>query len=150
MNIPLNQPVIEAEARPKTRAECPPPGPNGWRECAWAGCRHHLWLDIFPRGMTRRPTVSTQAVDLFDLIERQPVCSLDVVDLHWSAPKSRPEARVEMTLGEIGQLLGVSRERVRQIEKGALDKIGAALGLEAGAAVDPDEWADILHALVTP
>ena len=46
------------------------------------------------------------------------------------------EENEPMTLKAIGRRLGLTRERVRQIEKGALEKLAAILGLE-GAAVRP-------------
>lgn len=44
------------------------------------------------------------------------------------------QERESMTLKEVGELLGVTKERVRQIQKRALDKLRAAMGRECVAA----------------
>jgi len=89
------------EIRPRTRAECPPKQDDGTRPCPWVGCRHHLAVDIDGRGRLKiyRPHI--------DPTDWPMPCALDHAD------------RGGMTLEEIGELLGVSRERVRQIDEQA-------------------------------
>jgi RNA polymerase sigma factor (sigma-70 family) len=50
----------------------------------------------------------------------------DVVVRHWGLDREGKG----MTLDQIGQLFGVTKERVRQIERRALSKIRSALGSE--------------------
>jgi len=88
---------VEAE-RPKTRAECPETRP-----CPWVGCRHHLALEATEYGGVLPP---------LDDWETRETCALDVAD-----------RKQEPTLEEIGELLGITRERVRQIEERALAKL---------------------------
>src|SRR4051812_17895808 len=64
------------------------------RPCVWRSCRWHLWRDAGPN---QYPGSS---------------CALDVADLGGS------------TLDVVGHALGVTRERVRQIEDVALGKLG--------------------------
>lgn len=63
------------------------------------------------------------------------------VDPHWretglkrhAAPTTAHEGnRGGMTLGQIGEALGITRERVRQIETKALRKLRVAFGEELG------------------
>lgn len=42
-------------------------------------------------------------------------------------PKDRPPSESPMTLNEIADIMGITRERVRQIERKALWKLKAAL-----------------------
>ncbi len=88
---------VDAE-RPKTRAECPESRP-----CPWLACRYHLGLEVTPRGSLRPPLPGW---------EERETCALDVA--------ARP---VEPTLEEVGGLLGITKERVRQIEMQALLKL---------------------------
>lgn len=105
-------PVVEPEdeytrqmrlARPQTRGECV----DGPRPCPWVSCRHHLYMDTEGGNLH----VSRPTTDLQDMKE---TCSLDVADER------------ERTLEEVAALMGLSRERVRQIETRALKKIREA------------------------
>ena len=91
--------------RPRTRAKCPPMQADGSRPCPWVGCRHHLHLDVIHNGRLKLTHP-----------ERAPwewarPCSLDHVD------------EEGMTLDEVADVMGMSYERVRQLEERALIKI---------------------------
>lgn len=102
---PLGEAVAypEGVARPRTRGECQ----GGPRPCPWVGCRYHLFLEMvnqgravrLPRGLDVEPETL------------QPSCALDVAD---DGP---------VTLEEVAEFLGVTRERVRQVEDIALKKV---------------------------
>lgn len=89
--------------RPKTRGDCK----DGPRPCPYLSCRFHLLLEVTPSG-----SIALPLVDLDDVAD---TCALDVAD------------RGGMTLEAVGSLLGVTRERVRQIEVKVLAEIGIKL-----------------------
>ncbi len=60
--------IAAPPSRPKTRGECV----NGVRPCPWAGCRHHLLLDVKAKGR-----LEMYADEPDQLAE---TCSLDVAD----------------------------------------------------------------------
>ena len=92
--------------RPRTRGECV----NGPRPCPWAGCKHHLYLDVHLDSIyLTYPGLEPEDMDR--LVE---TCSLDVAD------------RGDHTLEQIGELFNVTRERVRQIETRALTLLNGA------------------------
>lgn len=62
-------------------------------------------------------------------------------------PERAEEAEREYTLAEIGQELGITRERVRQIEAQALRKVRAALVVRGFTVA---EWREYLHTLDAP
>lgn len=111
----LAHPPVD-DPRPRTRGECA----GADRPCPWVACKHHLYLDVNPE----TGTIKFNFPDLepWDLAH---TCALDVADLGGH------------TLGEVGDILNITRERVRQIEvRGLLalkmaspspDEIGAAL-----------------------
>ena len=84
------------ETRPKTRADCI----NTPRPCHFLSCRHHLALEVTPGG-------SIRALEPEQLEALAETCALDVAE------------RGGITLEEVGSLMGVTRERVRQIEEKA-------------------------------
>jgi hypothetical protein len=88
--------------RPKTRGDCA----SMPRPCPFVSCAHHLALDVDPE--TGAMKVNFPDLDLEEMDE---TCSLDVAD------------RGGTTLDEIGVLLRVVRERIRQIEVSGLAKI---------------------------
>lgn len=104
------------QIRPRTRGECPPIAASGWRECPWAGCRHHLYLDVQGR------RVVTLGGDLATLAKQRPMCSLDVAEMGWGDGVTDVE-QAEMTTLNIGQLLGVTSARAHQILTEALRKV---------------------------
>lgn len=86
--------------RPGIRAQCE----DGPRPCPWVGCVYHLYLDVLKTGGIHTnwdgpPWTMSET------------CALDVA------------ARGGVTLNEIGVMIGVSRERIRQIEFAALRKL---------------------------
>jgi hypothetical protein len=91
------------ELRPLTRGDCV----NGIRPCPWVGCKYHLYLEV------RGNKILAPNVDPWELEDS---CSLDLA-----------EKRQGMTLDEIGTIFGLTRERVRQIQHIALDKVGPGL-----------------------
>lgn len=99
--------------RPKTRGDCV----DGERPCPFIACRYHLAVDVHQlRGSikTNHPDVPVES-----MVE---TCALDVAD------------RGPVTLEEIGEMLNITRERVRQIETMAIAKAerrAALLGLKA-------------------
>lgn len=85
--------ILAANARPRTRAECQ----EGPRPCPWVSCRHHLMLEV-------HPTSGAIKLNHPDLSVMKETCSLDIAD------------RDPLTLKELGEAIGVTNERVRQIE----------------------------------
>lgn len=82
--------------RPRTRADCA----AVLRPCHFLSCRHNLALEVTPSGSIR-----SLEVEKFEELAES--CALDVAE------------RGGITLEEVGSLLGVTRERVRQIEERA-------------------------------
>ena len=89
--------------RPTTRADCA----RVQRPCCFVACRYNLFLDTLPEGGIH----FTKTDDVLEIAGMGHSCALDVADL---GPHS---------LDDIGELEGLTRERVRQIEFGALAKL---------------------------
>ena len=101
------------ERKPTIREQCR----DAIRPCPWVSCRHHLAVDVDERiGYASTSTVKCNPLlgEEDDILAMPETCSLDVAE------------RGGMTLDEVGQLLGVTRERVRQIELVALTRLRAA------------------------
>lgn len=96
----------DAPPRPMRRADCI----DGPRPCPWLSCRHHLALDVGSSGsITVYPPADEDGELALEAMAD--TCSLDVAD------------RGEHTLEEVGEVLGVVRERVRQIVDVALERV---------------------------
>src|SRR5687767_3754116 len=100
--------------RPTTRAECREEA----RPCPWVACKHHLYLDI-------NPETGSIKINFPDLEpwELQHTCALDVAE------------RGGITLEEVGEIMNLTRERIRQVEvRGLLKlKMGSPSPDELGA-----------------
>jgi len=83
------------ENRPKSRADCA----EGPRPCLYVSCKYHLYLDVNPR--TGSVKLNFPDKELWELSE---TCALDVAD------------KGGITLEEVGVIMNLTRERVRQVE----------------------------------
>jgi len=86
---------------PLTRQECL----TTERPCPFVSCRYHLYLDVTEKGSLKLNYPDQEPWEISES------CALDVADAG------------DHTLEEVGQLLQVTRERVRQIEKGSKEKL---------------------------
>jgi hypothetical protein len=100
--------------RPTSRAECR----EELRPCPWVACKHHLYLDI-------NPETGSIKINFPDLEpwELKHTCALDVAE------------RGGITLEEVGEIMNLTRERIRQVEvRGLLKlKMGSPSPDELGA-----------------
>lgn len=88
--------------RPSSRTDCV----NGARPCPFVACKHHLYLDVNP--YTGSIKLNFPDVPVWEM--RQ-TCALDVAD------------RGGVTLEEVGEILNLTRERIRQVEVMGLEKL---------------------------
>ncbi len=90
------------DERPRTRGDCV----DGPRPCPFVGCKFHLYLDV----NATNGSIKLVFPDLepHELVES---CALDVAD------------RGGETLEKVGELMNITRERVRQIEIDARERI---------------------------
>jgi hypothetical protein len=92
-------PSVPPYDRPQTYGDCQ----KLPRPCPFVGCRHHLYLEAGKSGNLR--TLSTELEHMSE------TCSLDVA------------ARGPQSLDEIGEMMNITKERVRQIEASAFAKV---------------------------
>jgi hypothetical protein len=100
----LLYPDIADAQRPQTRAECV----GGERPCAFVSCQHHLYLDVSAR--TGAIKLNFPDLDVWDMSE---TCALDIAD------------RGGTTLEEVGAIMNLTRERIRQVEVKGLARLAA-------------------------
>lgn len=96
---------VEVE-RPKVRRDCP-----NYRPCPFVSCRYNLHLDVTDAGSIKRNFDGLEPDEIKDS------CALDLADRYDG-----------MTLKEVGQRMSLTRERIRQIEQDALNKIKDHIG----------------------
>jgi hypothetical protein len=102
--------ISEVEAtRPRNRAECA----HGSRPCMFVSCKHHLYLDVNPA--TGSIKLNFPDREIWELEE---TCALDVAD------------RGGITLEEVGSIMNLTRERIRQVETRGLLKLRAIADAE--------------------
>src|SRR5439155_9301204 len=96
--------------KPRTRAECV----DGPRPCPFVSCKHHLYLDVSAR--TGAIKLNFPDLEVWDMNE---TCALDVAD------------RGGTTLEEVGAIMNLTRERIRQVEVKGLAKLQALKDMAA-------------------
>ena len=96
--------------KPKARAECV----DGVRPCPFVSCKHHLYLDVSNR--TGAIKLNFPDLEVWDMNE---TCALDIAD------------RGGTTLEEVGAIMNLTRERIRQVEVKALAKLDSLRDMSA-------------------
>ena len=95
--------------KPTTRAECV----DMERPCPYVSCKYHLYIDVHPvRGSIK---INFPDVEVWEMTE---TCALDIAD------------RGGITLEEVGEIMNLTRERVRQVETAGLAKLQAIHDVE--------------------
>jgi hypothetical protein len=100
----LLYPETDDVERPQTRADCV----GGARPCPFVSCKHHLYLDV----SARTGAIKLNFPDL-EVWEMSETCALDIAD------------RGGTTLEEVGAIMNLTRERIRQVEVKGLAKMAA-------------------------
>jgi Sigma-70, region 4 len=90
--------------KPRAREHCA----LGIRPCPYVSCKHHLYVDVSPR----TGAIKLNFPDL-EVWEMGDSCALDVAD------------RGGTTLEDVGAIMNLTRERIRQVEVKALAKLEA-------------------------
>lgn len=96
--------------KPKAREDCL----GSDRPCPYVSCKYHLYLDVSPR----TGAIKLNFPDL-EVWEMKETCSLDIAD------------RGGTTLEDVGAIMNLTRERIRQVEVRALAKLEALRDMAA-------------------
>lgn len=91
--------------KPKTRAECV----SGPRPCLFVSCKYNLYLDVNPE--TGSIKLNFPEKEIWEL---EHTCALDVAE------------KGGITLEEVGLIMNLTRERIRQVETRGLTKLHEA------------------------
>lgn len=92
---------------PKTRADCP-----SVRPCPFVGCAYNLYLDVTNKGTIKYNFYGVEPWEM------RTSCVLDVAESHPNG----------LSLTDIGENVGLTRERIRQIEREAIAKLRDNVG----------------------
>jgi hypothetical protein len=93
--------------RPASRGECA----NVARPCPYVSCKYHLYIDVNPN--TGSIKINFPDKEVWELAQS---CALDVAQ------------QGGITLEEVGEILNLTRERIRQVEVRGLEKLREAGG----------------------
>lgn len=100
--------LVQIGERPATRGDCV----NGLRPCPWASCQWHV--AVIHKDSQGDAAYLTDA-EVPDLETWPDTCILDVMDEDPAHP---------ITLDRVGEAAGLTRERIRQIERHAMRALG--------------------------
>ncbi len=90
------------ENRPKNRSDCI----SSPRPCVFVSCKYNLYLDVNPE--TGSIKLNFPDKEIFEL---EYTCALDVAE------------KGGITLEEVGEIMNLTRERIRQVETRGLEKV---------------------------
>jgi len=96
-------------SRPHTRADCV----SSPRPCVFVSCKYNLYLDVNPETGSVKLNFPTK-----ELWELEYTCALDVAE------------KGGITLEEVGEIMNLTRERIRQVETRGLEKVRTATEAE--------------------
>lgn len=96
--------------KPRSRAECV----EAPRPCPFVSCQHHLYIDV----SAKTGAIKLNFPDL-EVWEMGESCALDIAD------------RGGTTLEDVGAIMNLTRERIRQVEVKALAKLEALKNMDA-------------------
>jgi Sigma-70, region 4 len=96
--------------KPARRVDCL----DGPRPCPYVSCQHHLYIDVSPR--TGAIKLNFPDLEVWEMGES---CALDIAD------------RGGTTLEDVGAIMNLTRERIRQVEVKALAKLEALKDMDA-------------------
>jgi len=95
--------------KPRARQDCV----DMERPCPYVSCKYHLYIDVHPvRGSIK---INFPDLEVWEMTE---TCALDIAD------------RGGITLEEVGEIMNLTRERVRQVETAGLAKLQAIDDIE--------------------
>jgi hypothetical protein len=103
-------PDVDEVDRPQVRNDCA----EAVRPCPFVSCQHHLYLDVSAR--TGAIKLNFPDLEVWEMTES---CALDVAD------------RGGTTLEEVGAIMNLTRERIRQVEVKGLAKLAALRDMAA-------------------
>lgn len=98
-----------AASRPKSRADCI----NSPRPCVFVSCKYNLYLDVNPETGSVKMNFPDK-----EIWELEYTCALDVAE------------KGGITLEEVGEIMNLTRERIRQVETRGLEKVRTATEAE--------------------
>ena len=96
-------------SRPKSRADCI----NSPRPCVFVSCKYNLYLDVNPETGSVKMNFPDK-----EIWELEYTCALDVAE------------KGGITLEEVGEIMNLTRERIRQVETRGLEKVRTATEAE--------------------
>jgi hypothetical protein len=97
------------QSRPRLRSACI----SSPRPCVFVSCKYNLYLDVNPE--TGSIKLNFPDKELFEL---EYTCALDVAE------------KGGITLEEVGEIMNLTRERIRQVETRGLEKVRTATEAE--------------------
>jgi hypothetical protein len=95
--------------RPRSRAECV----STPRPCIFVSCKYNLFLDVNPETGSIKLNFPDK-----EIWELEYTCALDVAE------------KGGITLEEVGEIMNLTRERIRQVETRGLEKVRTATEAE--------------------
>ena len=106
---------LKKEKKPVARSECAEMG----RPCVWISCKHHMLWIFMSVGIKRDPNIrmtrflnSKSIAEFVNVIDKLiETCTFDVAD------------KDGQTLENVAEIMGTTRERVRQIEENAIIRL---------------------------
>ena len=101
------------QAMPRRLEECP----DDDEQCPYVACRYHLWTDIVGRSV-RYGKQGSEREYRYEMVQTDAWGS-------WPTCALRAARQGPRTLDEVGDVLGVTRERVRQIQVAAMAHLAA-------------------------